>query len=293
MTQAMVYGGLGLLLGITVQAAGFSRREGVDGALALRHGAAVRTLLYLVGAGMLMTSALCWLAVIDVDLLSIAPLHSGVVLGGVLCGVAVGLSGRCSLTALCAVGGGRLLEALCCVAGCVAGVYLAPLLPVQRLQGLFSPVEGTLFSLTLRDPWLLAGGNLGLCCLGLLICCIALCVPMKLVHPALLDLRRLPAPPPEKDQTTQEAFVASLPEEEPMIVETAGEKRREPGPAKEEPIMQEHPELEKPPMPETGMMDAAMDFQMRAPVLPPFEEIALPPESVPLPVQTPEEEDSP
>lgn len=280
MMQLMIGGCLGLLLGITIQACGFSRREGLDGAVAFRHGAGVRTLLYTIGLGMMLTSVLCWLAVIDVDLLRIHPLHSGVLIGGALCGLAIGISGRTPVTMLCALGGERVLEALCGIAGCVAGAWLAPLLPVDGLQTLFTPVEGTLFRLTLNDPWLLSGGTLAFLCLGVLLCCTALFVPMRLVSPALLDRRRLPAPtekaPAEEiieaemqaestEQSTEtedgatdevdapDEPAAAVPDESPeqSAPETSHPKRKKRRKRKKhaqiEPVMHDHPELETPP----------------------------------------------
>ena len=64
----------GLLLGLTLHWTGFSRPHALRDALALRRSPALRSALYALGASMMLTALLCWLAVIDVDLLAVLPL---------------------------------------------------------------------------------------------------------------------------------------------------------------------------------------------------------------------------
>ncbi len=221
-SQMLVYGALGLLFGLAAQGGGFSRREGVSGAVGFLRWDSARTALYTLGLGMILTAGLCYLAVIDVDQLLIAPLHAGMLLGGVVFGIAMGAGGLLPGTALCGIGGGRLLESLCGAVGCVAGAWLGSLLPVERLQTLFTPLEGTLFHLTLRDPQLLSGSFLALACLGVVVCVAALCVP-RMRRPESEDLMAVEgSAPPE--EAPDDAFVAILPQEEPMVVDTAADE---------------------------------------------------------------------
>ncbi len=248
----LVYGALGLLFGLAAQGGGFSRREGVSGAVGFLRWDSARTALYTLGLGMILTAGLCYLAVIDVDQLLIAPLHAGMLLGGVVFGIAMGAGGLLPGTALCGIGGGRLLESLCGAVGCVAGAWLGSLLPVERLQTLFTPLEGTLFHLTLRDPQLLSGSFLALACLGVVVCVAALCVPRGR-RPESEDLMAVEgSAPPE--EAPDDAFVAILPQEEPMVVDTAAEEPA-PEPA-DDPPMEEEPvqaPSDDPPAEETDM----------------------------------------
>ena len=121
MSGVLVWGGLGLLVGMAVQQCGFSLPENVGGAATFRSGAGARCVRYLLGLGMVLCAALSYLAVIDVDEVEVVPLSGGTVLGGVLFGLAVGLAGLLPATSLTGLGGGRLLESLCGVVGCVGG----------------------------------------------------------------------------------------------------------------------------------------------------------------------------
>lgn len=295
MNGVLVWGGLGLLFGAAVQGCGWNRAEGVYETASLRGGMA-RTMLYLLGIGMVMTALLCYLAVIDVDWVEALPLHSGVILGGILFGAAAGLAGMLPGTALGGIGGGRLLESLSGTAGCVLGAWLSGVLPLAGVRGLFPAVEGTLFRVRLEGPWLLDGGFLALACVGVLLCVAALLIPMR------------SDPLPEQEASGEEPpgqpFVAQMPEESPLIVDTPAAETddlllleeweltavedEETECSKEElamtdtsydfsikPLMVNHPDLD--PMPEKASVMARMEeAQEEAGILSPTEEVDIP-----------------
>lgn len=274
MSLVLVYGALGLLFGLAAQGGGFSRREGVTGAVGFLRWDSARTALYTLGFGMILTAGLCYLAVIDVDQLLIAPLHAGMLLGGVVFGIAMGAGGLLPGTALCGIGGGRLIESLCGALGCVAGAWLGSLLPVERLQTLFTPLEGTLFHLTLRDRQLLSGSFLTLACLGVVVCVAALCVPRARRPENEEPMAVEGSAPPE--EAPDDAFVAILPQEEPMVVDTAADMAAEepvPAPSTDDPA-------------EEPVQEPSTDEPMEEPVLepsddPPAEEADMAPEDMP------------
>lgn len=164
----------GVCLGVALTVSGWTTPENLRGAAGCSRWAAVRTWLDTLGLGMALTAALCWLAVIDVDRLRVVPLTANVLAGGVVFGLCAGLSGYLPLTSLAGIGAGRVWESLCALAGCVLGAWLGTLLPGEMLTGLFPAVPGTLFRLTLQDPWLLDGGFASLACLGALLCAVSL-----------------------------------------------------------------------------------------------------------------------
>lgn len=229
MTGDLLYPACGVLLGLALQAAGLTRREGLNGALALTSGRQVRRALYALGLGMILMALLCWLAVIDVDQLIIVPLDADVLLGGLIFGLAAGACGAVPLTMAAGVGGGRLTESVCGLAGCAAGAALAGILPQRVAAGLFTPLEGTIFRLTLWDPYLLGGAFLSLACIGLVICVLAL---FARVRP-----RRAEAEGPQKAEAAQ-ADEAELSAEVVTIddvTEHPGEETEKPAESVEEP----------------------------------------------------------
>ena len=308
MSGVLVWGGLGLLVGMAVQQCGFSLPENVGGAATFRSGTGARCVLYLLGIGMVLCAALSYLAVIDVDEVEVVPLSGGTVLGGVLFGLAVGLAGLLPATSLTGLGGGRLLESLCGVVGCVGGAWLGTVLPLEGIRGLVPRVDATLFRLTLRDGYLLQGGFAGLACLGLLLCALALLVPLRRDAAAPpVDVPDVPAEPvapadakpgdnPDADpeQLPTETFVALLPEEEPMVVDTAAPEqpaetdaekeekpmdprdRRTPPATDTEPILQDHPELEEPVDLAPNRMAQLAALETQAGLLTPTEELDMP-----------------
>lgn len=208
MTQLLITGGLGLLFGIAMQLCRLTRREGLRSVAGLSDRRFIRGSLQLLGTGMILTALLCYLAVVDVDLVSVLPLDAGMLVGGALLGLAAGVSGMLPGTAICGVGGGRLLESLCCLAGSLLVLATSRWLPVQGLQGQRELYRGTLFRLTLRDPWLLDGGFLSLACLGVLLCTAAVTVRLK---PVPTDAAQELPDPAEADAA---AYADAVPEEE-------------------------------------------------------------------------------
>lgn len=238
----------GLLFGATLESAGFSCKGRARG-LTSRGG--LRTLLMTLGLGMVLTALLCWLAVIDVDRLVISPLTSGVLIGALIFGAAVGLIGGLPCTFFSGLGGGEVLLCLCGVLGCAAGAMLGTLLPDGLADGLFAPMPGTLFRLTLVDPWLLGGEFGALACLGALVCVAALFVRRKRCAEMSDKIDDVPAEP-------QDDRLAEL--------------------ASEPPIMTDHPDDEPPPeAPEASLLEAMSDMQSHAGQVQPAVDADLPP----------------
>ena len=264
----------GLLLGLCLRWTQLCRPETLREALALRVSHALRSLLYFLGAGMTLTALLMWLAVVDVDGVVVLPLSPGTLLGGAVFGVAVALSGFTPLTAFAGVAGERLPEALCMLAGCLVGALLLPLLeaPLTALRSLPPHSGATLFRTTLDEPWLLGGGFLAQGCAGVLLAVIAACIPsnrqgkkeeaapadeavpevaepeeagpdaisgLPLLLPpteAMPNEASAPedgSPPPE--DAPEGTFIALLPGEEPLVVDTALDDGTDEAPAEEEP----------------------------------------------------------
>ena len=172
-------GALGLLLGLTLRWTRLCRPDGLRRALALRLCHETRSLLYAVGAFIAMAAGLMWLAVIDVDGIAVLPLSAGALGGGAVFGVAAALAGFTPLTAFAGLGSGRPGQALCTLAGCLAGRLLLPLLsgPLAALQSLPPLSSATLFATTLDEPYLLGGGFLGQACTGLMLMTLAAVIP--------------------------------------------------------------------------------------------------------------------
>ncbi len=255
MTVYLLPGLCGLFLGLALQWTGFHRPESLRAILALRRSYALRSGLYALGFAMAATALLCWLAVIDVDTIEVLPLSAGALAGGAVLGVAAGLCGFTPGTAFAGLGGGPALPALCTLAGCLAGTWLLPLLEelFVALRTLGPHSDATLFQVTLDEPFLLDGGFLGQGCAGLLLMVIALCIPSPRMAPleAVVQQDRLETPgepelPEEKVRTVEpgptetkaleepeaeaplgDAFVAILPGEEPLVIDTALEELSE------------------------------------------------------------------
>ena len=241
----------GFLLGTAIQLSGFSWTDHVRQALRLADWLHLRVLLYTLGLGMMMTACLCYLAVIDVDLLEITPLTSKLLLGGVVFGVGVGVSGLLPGTALAGIGGGRFAESLCGVLGCVAGRMLVGVLPVVSLPALFPPVEGTLFRLTLTDPYLLGGSFAALACLGVLLCTAALCF-----RPRRQAVRNEP--------TDTEPLPAAADTKPAPIADDA-------------PVMSDHPDLDPAPdADDPPLLEAIAEAQAQSGLASPAQEADLP-----------------
>lgn len=226
MRELLLGGGTGLVLGIAVQRMGLTRRECLRQTAALRNRQALRVLLMSLGLSALLVSLLMWLAVIDVDELRVVPLHGGTVLGGLLFGAVIGWTGQTPGSAAASLGGDRFFEGACGVAGCLAG---AALLPVVRsvfpaIRSLLPESGLTWFRVTLDKPYLFAGGFLGQGCAGLLL--LALSLYIRREHSASAPAEKPAAPPPiseNPEDVREDTVVATLPGEEPVVVDMAEE----------------------------------------------------------------------
>ena len=243
MTTYLIPGMLGLLTGLILHWGRLSRVDGLRDALGLRRSLALRTSLTALGWGTLLTALLMWLAVIDVDAVTVLPLSLGALLGGLLFGVCAGLSGFTPTTAFAGLGAGKALEALCVLAGCLAGAWL----PVgELLQPLRQPwLASTLFKVTLDEPYLFEGGFLGMGCLGALLIVWGICVPSprgpvmpeEASTPQSAAADSYPAKgsleeSPEPESAPEETVVLALEGEEPLVVDTGmDEAEAEPTPA--------------------------------------------------------------
>lgn len=222
MTAYLIPGVMGLLLGLLLRWAGFFHADGLRLALGLRRGRGdwfdpLRTGLTAIGYAMAMTAFLCWLAVMDVDDITVLPLSLGALAGGAVLGIAAGLCGFTPMTAFAGLGAGNALEALCVLGGCFVGNLL-----LGPLEELLAPLRSaapyaaaTVFRMTLDKPWMLSGGFLGQACVGLLLAVIALCIPSP--RPVVLTDEEVAARAAEAELPPEEA----VPPEEVVPVEEA------------------------------------------------------------------------
>ena len=247
MNAYLIPGMTGLLAGLLLHWAGFDRAESLRAALGLRRSLALRTGLTALGWGMLLTSLLMWLAVIDVDTVTVLPLSLGTLLGGALLGVLLGVAGFTPTTAFAGLGSGAGLECLALLAGCWLGTALLP-----HLESLLAPLRtappyaaATLFAVTLDEPFLFGGGFLGMICLGALLIVWGMCVPSpkgpivpeEAPTPQSASADSSPAEgsleeSPEPESAPEETVVLTLEGEEPLVVDTGmDEAEAEPTPA--------------------------------------------------------------
>lgn len=232
MSVYLLPGILGLLVGLLLHWTGFSRSEGLQHALGLHRSLTLRCGLTAVGWSIAITALLCWLAVIDVDTIEVLPLSAGTLLGGLVLGIAAGLCGFTPSTAFAGLGADKALEALCVLAGSGLMTLLLPALDdlLSPLRTLAPYSATTLFEVTLDEPFLLGGGFLGLGSTGLVAVAIAMCV----LPPRTASVQEVPAVPaeeapaaitedavPDPEDAPEETFVAILPGEEPLVVDTA------------------------------------------------------------------------
>lgn len=287
MRELLLGGGTGLVLGIAVQRMGLTCRECLRQTAALRDRQALRVLLMSLGLSILLVSLLMWLAVIDVDELRVVPLHGGTVLGGLLFGSVIGWTGQTPGSAAASLGGDRFFEGACGVAGCLAG---AALLPAVRsvfpaIRSLLSESGLTWFRVTLDKPYLFAGGFLGQGCAGLLLLALSLCIRRE--RPVSAPAEKPAAPPPTSanpEDVREDTVVATLPGEEPVVVDMAEEPAEsENAPVTEEPSAAE-PEL--PPAEDAGEAAEALSSTEKTvsqDESPRAEEPSAPPDGPPLP----------
>lgn len=240
LTDFILPGALGLLLGLTLRWTRLCRPESLRHALALRLCHETRSLLYAVGAFIAMAAGLMWLAVIDVDGVIVLPLSAGTLAGGAVFGIAAAISGFTPLTAIAGPGSGRPAQALCTLAGCLTGALLLPLLsgPFARLQSLPPRLDATLFATTLDEPFLLGGGFLGQACMGLLLTTIAAVIPSNrlkqaaaaapapTLRPAGRPLPPIPVLPPRQLRLHAPEPLLRLPPPEGSAAEEAAPRDR-------------------------------------------------------------------
>lgn len=207
----------GLLLGMALFAARLLSPDGLRDSLCLRPSHAAKATLWALGVAIAGMALLCWLAVMDVDRIEPLQLHLGTLLGGALFGVCAALCGYTPGTALPGAAGKGALEALCVALGCLAGGFLTRYLPVEAIQRLWEAPAGTLFRMTLTEPYWFAGGFGRQGCIGLALMLLGAFWPS--------GQRRMRVQPPETpvESNEQEAFVAALPGEEPLIVDLPAE----------------------------------------------------------------------
>ncbi|MBR6668359.1 MAG: YeeE/YedE family protein [Clostridia bacterium] len=229
MSTYLIPGLLGLLAGLILHWGRLTRSAGLRDALGLRRSLPLRTCLTALGWGVLMTALLMWLAVIDVDTVSVLPLSPGVLLGGLVFGISAGVCGFTPTTAFAGLGAGNAPEALCTLVGCALVAWL----PVEELfRPLREPwLQSTLFEVTLDEPWLFKGGFLGMLCLGALPVVWAICVPSPRTKVTILSdeavaerAARTPIPPAEEpapapESAAEETVVAALEGEEPLVID--------------------------------------------------------------------------
>lgn len=257
MNAYLLPGILGLLLGLTLHWTGFSCPQGLRNAIGLRRSHALRSALQTLGLLLALAALLMWLAVIDVDEITVLPVTPGILLGGALFGIAAGLCGFTPLTAFAGLGGGPAAEAVCVIAGGFLGVLLFPVLAAVQTALAEPMLAATLFQTTLDEPFLLGGGFLGQACAGALLMAIALCIPSnRREEPPEEEQEAIPEDAPESEEDApeespdetpesapevpvepdeitfpeesallpgeapQDAFIALLPGEEPLVVDT-------------------------------------------------------------------------
>lgn len=227
MKQYLIGGALGLLLGWGMQRCGLACQGSVRACLACKRRSMLRCLLFAFGAGTVLCAFAMWLAVIDIDRLPAMALSGSLLAGALLSGVGLGLMGTSPGTALASLGGGAWAESLCALAGGGALLFLARYASAARawLDGLFAPLEGTLFQVTLHGRALFPGSFLAQGCVGGTVMLIALLLPGDRLPVA----KALPLPAADEpvslspQEVKEETFVASLPGEEPMVVDTTEE----------------------------------------------------------------------
>ena len=233
MTTYLIPGLLGLLTGLILHWGRLSQADGLRAALGLRRSLTLRTSLTALGWGTLLTALLMWLAVLDVDAVTVLPLSLGALLGGLVFGVCAGLSGFTPTTAFAGLGAGNAPEALCVLAGCLAGTWLPA---GELLHPLRQPwLASTLFKVTLDEPYLFEGGFLGMGCLGALLIVWGICVPSpKGPHPSSPEGEATfpkgegeasptvsaPEESPEPESAPEETVVLALEGEKPLVVDT-------------------------------------------------------------------------
>ena len=203
----------GLLLGMALSAARLVSPDGLRDTLRFLPSHALKAALWALGTAIAAMALLCWLAVMDIDRIVPLPLHAGTLAGGMLFGVCAALCGFTPGTALTGIASRKPMRALCAALGCLAGAWLVRYVPTEAIRGLWEAPAGTLFRMTLTEPYWFGGGFLRQGCIGLALMLLGLLMPS--------GVRWTRQIPPEKptESAEPETFVALLPGEEPMVVE--------------------------------------------------------------------------
>ncbi|MCH5287436.1 MAG: YeeE/YedE family protein [Christensenellaceae bacterium] len=277
--STIVFGGLtGLLLGMAAQAAGLTDAGRFRDMLAFRRFCMLKMTLAFLGFGALMVAFLGWLAVLDVDLLTVRPLDWATLLGGVLLGAGVWLCGLLPGTALGAIGGGRLWESFCAVAGCLVGAVALPWVTgwTQPLHGM-AWSQATVFRVTLDSPYLLPGGFLGLGIFGFVLLALAAYVPVPQVREEVPQAEEIhhehieevvPVILPGEGSIMADAVDPAAVDDEIMALDEIEEEPEEvdgdvEDEVPEEPVMEDHPDLDPEPEDE-DMTEALVEMEERA-----------------------------
>lgn len=224
MRTLLIPASCGLLLGMSISAARLISPDGLRDTLRFRPSHALKAALWALGTAIAAMALLCWLAVMDIDRIVPLPLHAGTLTGGMLFGVCAALCGFTPGTALTGIASRKPMRALCAALGCLAGAWLVQYVPTEAVRGLWEAPAGTLFRMTLTEPYWFGGGFLRQGCVGLAMMLLGLLMPS--------GVRWTREIPPEKptESAEPETFVALLPGEEPMVVEIpaedAGDRRR-------------------------------------------------------------------
>ena len=217
MTVYLFPGILGLWAGLLLRWCGFSRADGLRQAFGLQRSISLRSGLAALGYAIAGTALLIWLAVIDRDDLLSLPLTWRALAGGGIFGLCAALCGFTPTTAFAGLGAGNAPEALCTLAGLFLATQFMP-------EG--EAVPGA------------SGDLLTQCCAGLLLVAIGICIPNP--KPVIRMIDPFPAPEPEAEPASasedapdpeqeeeptpesaaDDAFVALLEGEEPLVVDT-------------------------------------------------------------------------
>ena len=186
MRTLLIPASCGLLLGMALSAARLISPDGLRDTLRFRPSHALKAALWALGTAIAAMALLCWLAVMDIDRIVPLPLHAGTLAGGMLFGVCAALCGFTPGTALPGT---------------------------EAVRGLWEAPAGTLFRMTLTEPYWFGGGFLRQGCVGLAMMLLGLLMPS--------GVRWTRQIPPEKptESAEPETCVALLPGEEPMVVE--------------------------------------------------------------------------
>ncbi len=215
----------GLLLGMAMHCAGLSSPLNVRRMLAGRRMASLRCTLAAMGFGMLLTALLSWLAVIDIDGTHVMAVNGRLIAGALIAGLALGLTGCSPGVCIAQLGGGRFIEGLCGVLGVITGAAVFRMLgdAPEVLNDLLPGKAMTLFRTTLDKPWLFPGSFGGAACIGAAFLLVSLLLPREKHAEAVPAEQSVPSAPPPPDALPSETFVAALPEEEPIVIDTSAD----------------------------------------------------------------------